>query len=834
MLTVLLIALAFANKVIFKRTADSVQDVVIVNTLDGCLHGVKKSTGQLLWSNQIKGPLVKVTEANSNQVSEAGDASLEEFHNDKIMFIPEPAGDGDLYYGQPGKQMEKFGISLKDMVQGSVGKLVNGLMITGGKNTEIIALDSLTGDIVRTYGIDGGPNSCESSTDEAVFIGRTEYYLHIWNVKTEKLMWNISLVEFSPTGDSLEFVGKPRLSTDPTGGFSIEDDGKSTFKLKTGIPIRASFDSPVMAAFDVSLGEYGVQVHQSYAAQPKKDGKDVVQVSNIDGTLYLLSHENLPAIDSNGEQKAATDLIPAGCVPGSAIYPECVVGNYEFDSPLPKKEYRTITMRDSMWDDVYWKIISTLFLSIIASMAIKQLYFTRKLFLEKKMEDQELPTTSEKEKLLSELQDVSVQSENTPVEEPQEDPVEVEASMHSVKSTRSSTTTVPSTNATLQNITVTDNILGYGSHGTVVLEGTFEGRKVAVKRMLADFYDVADHEVKMLQESDLHPNVVRYYFKESCEGFMYIALECCAGNLVDLVNRKDIPELHELNANLSLRSIYEQILSGLAHLHSLNIVHRDIKPQNILISRQKTKKNKKALPRILISDFGLGKRLQDDQSSFHNTALPGGGVAGTVGWRAPECLLANSVHPGSGSSEESGGWVLPTKKNGQNTESTYRITKAIDIFSTGCVFYYIASQGEHPFGERFSRESNILKGNFRLQHIESHKESFFLKDMIKRMISKDSKKRPTAEIILKHPYFWSPNQQLTFLQDVSDRLDVESRDPPSSLLKSLERQANKTVGPDWHRKMNRNVLDSMSKYRKYEGNSYQDLLRALRNKVFLD
>lgn len=59
------------------------------------------------------------------------------------------------------------------MVQGSVGKLVNGLMITGGKNTEIIALDSLTGDIVRTYGIDGGPNSCESSTDEAVFIGRT-------------------------------------------------------------------------------------------------------------------------------------------------------------------------------------------------------------------------------------------------------------------------------------------------------------------------------------------------------------------------------------------------------------------------------------------------------------------------------------------------------------------------------------------------------------------------------------------------------------------------------------------------------------------------------------
>jgi serine/threonine-protein kinase/endoribonuclease IRE1 len=51
-----------------------------------------------------------------------------------------------------------------------------------------------------------------------------------------------------------------------------------------------------------------------------------------------------------------------------------------------------------------------------------------------------------------------------------------------------STVSIPTTNAaSLQKIQVTDNILGYGSHGTVVLEGKFEGRKVAVKRMLAEF-----------------------------------------------------------------------------------------------------------------------------------------------------------------------------------------------------------------------------------------------------------------------------------------------------------------------------------------------------------
>ncbi len=56
----------------------------------------------------------------------------------------------------------------------------------------------------------------------------------------------------------------------------------------------------------------------------------------------------------------------------------------------------------------------------------------------------------------------------------------------------------------------TDKVLGYGSGGTVVYEGTFEGRDVAVKRMLLQYYDLASQEVKLLSQSDDHPNVVRY------------------------------------------------------------------------------------------------------------------------------------------------------------------------------------------------------------------------------------------------------------------------------------------------------------------------------------
>lgn len=52
----------------------------------------------------------------------------------------------------------------------------------------------------------------------------------------------------------------------------------------------------------------------------------------------------------------------------------------------------------------------------------------------------------------------------------------------------------------------TDTQLGSGSNGTLVFAGKFDGRDVAVKRMLIHFYDIASQETKLLRESDDHPN----------------------------------------------------------------------------------------------------------------------------------------------------------------------------------------------------------------------------------------------------------------------------------------------------------------------------------------
>jgi serine/threonine-protein kinase/endoribonuclease IRE1 len=245
----------------------------------------------------------------------------------------------------------------------------------------------------------------------------------------------------------------------------------------------------------------------------------------------------------------------------------------------------------------------------------------------------------------------------------------------------------------------------------------------------------------------------------------------------------------------------------------------------------------------MISDFGLCRKLENDQSSFNNTGHGGKGGAGggTIGWRAPECftglnqddeLLQTMVNGSVGVPSDESSSSSQGARVGQPGRAN-RMTRAIDIFSAGCVFYYVLTNGDHPFGDRYSRERNILLDRPNVDRLDSMgQEGVEVKDLISRMIAHDPADRPDAFTVMLHPYFWSANKRLMFMQDCSDRFEKEDRET-SPLIAKLEHNAMNILGRDWYRVIDRTLVDNLGKYRKYDGNSVRDLLRALRNKVRL-
>ncbi|XP_029077935.1 serine/threonine-protein kinase/endoribonuclease IRE2 isoform X2 [Monodon monoceros] len=333
------------------------------------------------------------------------------------------------------------------------------------------------------------------------------------------------------------------------------------------------------------------------------------------------------------------------------------------------------------------------------------------------------------------------------------------------------------------------DVLGRGAGGTFVFRGQFEGRAVAVKRLLRECFGLVRREVQMLQESDRHPNVLRYFCTERGPQFHYIALELCRASL-----REYVEHLETDRWGLEPGMALQQLTAGLAHLHSLHIVHRDLKPGNVLI----TGPDSQGRGRVVLSDFGLCKKLPAGRCSFSLRS----GVPGTEGWMAPELLQ-----------------LLPPDSP----------TSAVDIFSAGCVFYYVLSSGSHPFGESLYRQANILAGSPCLAHLEEEAHDKVVAwNLVEAMLSPLPQARPSAHQVLAHPFFWSRAKQLQFFQDASDWLEKEPEQGP--LVTALEAGGAEVVRSDWHKHISVPLHTDLKRFRSYKGTSVRDLLRAVRNK----
>src|ERR1700753_3889154 len=96
-------------------------------------------------------------------------------------------------------------------------------------------------------------------------------------------------------------------------------------------------------------------------------------------------------------------------------------------------------------------------------------------------------------------------------------------------------TDVESGPVTLNNIQYDpEKVLGHGSGGTVVYEGVFDNRSVAVKRMVRTYFDLAQQEINALKNVELRKHVIRYFHNETTRDFSFIAIEKCQASLYDI------------------------------------------------------------------------------------------------------------------------------------------------------------------------------------------------------------------------------------------------------------------------------------------------------------
>ncbi|HEX6231473.1 MAG TPA: Stk1 family PASTA domain-containing Ser/Thr kinase [Actinomycetota bacterium] len=122
-----------------------------------------------------------------------------------------------------------------------------------------------------------------------------------------------------------------------------------------------------------------------------------------------------------------------------------------------------------------------------------------------------------------------------------------------------------------------------------------------------------------------HPNIVAVHDWGAVDGIYYMVMEFVRG-----VSARDLLNAHGLLAPAQATDALLQTLSALDHAHRQGIVHRDVKPENVMVSRDGI---------VKVADFGLARAYADAQITVAGT------VTGTVQYLAPEQLQGEPADP---------------------------------------------------------------------------------------------------------------------------------------------------------------------------------------------
>ena len=275
-------------------------------------------------------------------------------------------------------------------------------------------------------------------------------------------------------------------------------------------------------------------------------------------------------------------------------------------------------------------------------------------------------------------------------------------------------------------------LIGQGAFGKVNLGlNILTGRVVAIKSFNKSNIDSnSENMKKILYETNLmkklnHPNVTKILELFEDKEYILIIMEYInGGNLFSFLKKRR--KVSEKTAKF----LFKQIILGIKYIHSHNIVHRDIKLENILIDLNN---------KIKICDFGIGRVLNDPNQLLFDQC-------GTPMYIAPEILLS-------------------TKQNGYKGFP-------VDIWSSGIALYILLS-GSLPFSFKNGKSVTIEESeknndnseelqfsiiNNEPKQIENISEE--AKNLLNGLLNKNPDKRLTCEQILAHPWLKGVGENL--------------------------------------------------------------------------
>ena len=270
---------------------------------------------------------------------------------------------------------------------------------------------------------------------------------------------------------------------------------------------------------------------------------------------------------------------------------------------------------------------------------------------------------------------------------------------------------------------ITQKLLGVGTYGKVYLvQNKYTKEYFAMKEIPKTSEDLLSDneimdEIEILKNLD-HPDIVRITEFYNTENSYYLINEYCKyGELYEQVKNEF--------SETQIAVMFRQILSGIAYLHSNNIIHRDLKLENILINDiEKSITTNEDLFLVKIIDFGTAK-------IFDKNKIPRA-IVGSIYYIAPEVLL---------------------KKYG----------KECDMWSLGVILYMFIV-GHAPFDGRSNRDimEKIKKGKYLKNEKRWKKASNEVKDLINKLLVLEPEKRLTAFEALKHPWFKVSNSNILY------------------------------------------------------------------------